>query len=265
MRLRRTDERGFALLLVLWTTALLALIFTQLVSSGRSETAIAANVRAGASAEAAADAALYQAIFHLLDPSRAGWAADGRTYDLHLPGARASVSIIDLSGRVNPNTASVALLAALMAELGTERTRAEAVAQAIVDWRSPGDQGAYTAPRYAAAGLPYRPAQSAFQSIDELGLVLGMTPDLLQRLAPHLSLANPDNPDRAHADPVVLRAMRDIGLDMQQPAKQARARDVLITAAATDSAGARFVRRAIVRLGSTALFEILGWSSPSWS
>ncbi len=261
---RRTQERGFALLIVLWALVLLTLVFTQLVSAGRGEAEQTANLRAGATAEAATDAAVYQAIFHLHDPSPARWAADGAAHVLHLPDATVTVSIVDLAGRVNPNTASAALLAALMGELGADRTTADTLAEAIVDWRVPDAQDRFGAARYIAAGLPYGPARSAFQSLDELGLVFGMPPAMLALLAPHLSLANPDNPDPRFADPVVLRAMRDIKLDTTPTTKPGGPRNVMITAAAAEPSGARFIRRATVRLGSAQPFAFLAWESLPW-
>jgi general secretion pathway protein K len=260
----RPHERGFALLIVLWALVLLTLVFTQLVSAGRGEAELTANLRAGATAEAAADAGVYQAIFHLHDPSPARWAADGAAHVMRLPGASVSVSIVDLAGRINPNTASAALLAALMSELGADRTTADTMAEAIVDWRVPDAQGRFGPVRYIAAGLPYGPARSGFQSLDEVGLVLGMSPAMLALLAPHLSLASPDNPDPRFADPVVLRAMRDIKLDTTPTAKPGGPRNVMITAAAAEPSGARFVRRATVRLGSARPFAFLSWDSLPW-
>jgi hypothetical protein len=59
-------ERGFVLLLVLWSMALLG---AHVTATGRSELALAANLQAAATAEALADGALHEAIWHLLaDP-----------------------------------------------------------------------------------------------------------------------------------------------------------------------------------------------------
>ena len=261
---RGRREHGFALLIVLWTMVLLALVFTQLVSAGRGEAQLAANLRAEAVAEATADGAAYEAIFRLLDPSPSQWLADGAPHISQAEGGREVVSIADLSGSVNPNTAPPPLLASLLEELGADKTQADSAGEAMVEWRSPDVQGRFGADRYAAAGLPYRPARSGFQSIDEVGLVLGMTPSLLALLAPHLSLANPDNPNPLRADPVVLRAMQAAGIDIAVEAKPEPVRNVMITAAVITRSGARFVRRATVRLGSHALFEILGWDSAVW-
>ena len=51
--------------------------------------------------------------------------------------------------------------------------------------------------QYQAAGLPYGPANRPFDSLDELGLVLGMTPTLLARMRPFLSVYQEgDTPDK---------------------------------------------------------------------
>jgi general secretion pathway protein K len=127
---RRKGGRGFALLIVLWALVLLSLVFTQIVAAGRSQTNLAANLRAAAVVRTEADGMLYQAIFHVLDPSPAGWPADGATRTVRLAGASAAITVVDLAGRINPNTAPAPLLAALLAQLGADRTTAQAIAAA---------------------------------------------------------------------------------------------------------------------------------------
>ena len=65
----RRGERGFALLLVLWSLALLALLGAQLTGSARSQTRLAGNLRANAMVQAAADGAAQEAILRLLQRS----------------------------------------------------------------------------------------------------------------------------------------------------------------------------------------------------
>jgi len=65
------------------------------------------------------------------------------------------------------------------------------LADAIQDWRDADTlkrpRGA-EAPEYEAAGLTYKPANAPFQSVEELRLVLGMTPALYQQLAPLITI-----------------------------------------------------------------------------
>jgi general secretion pathway protein K len=57
-----SSQRGFALLIVLWTMVLLALLVAQFTTTGRTEVQVATNLRANAATEAAADGAIYQTI-----------------------------------------------------------------------------------------------------------------------------------------------------------------------------------------------------------
>jgi len=66
----RFDERGFALLIVLWTLVLIAFIVAACHRGWTNRVQIAANLSANAAAQAAADGAIYQAIFQVSDPRR---------------------------------------------------------------------------------------------------------------------------------------------------------------------------------------------------
>ncbi|WP_419758752.1 general secretion pathway protein GspK [Acidisoma sp.] len=264
MRLPRRLEhpRGFALLIVLWSMVLLSLLFARLVSAGRSEAEIAFNLRAAAQRQAQADGLLYSVIFSLLGPGR-HWPADGAAHRIRLPAAVASVSIENLDGLINPNTASPALLYALLSRVGADATTARSVSQAMADWRSPDAQGVFEAPQYLSAGLSYTPAGSPFQSIGELGLVLGMTPELLAKLAPHLSLYNGDNPNPDDADPVVRHALRDTGTVGTSGASHPL-RVVAVDIVISGAGGTEASRQADVQLQSSSSptgFQILTWES----
>ena len=261
-------ERGFALLVVLWAVVLLSLLATQLTAAGRTEVQLAANLKAAAAAEAAADGGILEAAFHLLDPA-SRWAADGRNHEVQAPGARIVLRIDNEAGKVNPNLAEPPLLQALMRHLDADQKSAEGIADAIADWRYPGAQprphGA-KAPQYRAAGLDYEPPGTPFSSVDEVGAVLGMTPALLDRMRPYLSVLTDTGPDPAAAAPVVLQAIRDVSGPPRGGATPAPPRTVTITAAAISDAGGRFTRRAAIRLGATSkepLVRVLTWEAPA--
>jgi Tfp pilus assembly protein PilX len=61
---RVRSSQGFALIVVAWFLVLSAAIATYMMANARTETAIARNVVAAASAEALADAAIAQTIFN---------------------------------------------------------------------------------------------------------------------------------------------------------------------------------------------------------
>lgn len=258
-------ERGFALLIVLWSLALLALLGTRVTSAGRTEAQLARNLRDAAMAEAAADGAIHQAVFHLLDRSSRRWVADGQAR--RIDGAGVSVSVLprNPAGLVNPNSAPPALMAALIREVGGDARSAPAVGAAIFDWRTPGQiasPGGAKARGYAATGRTYAPPGKPFTDLDELGAVLGMTPALLAALRPHLSLYNFGRIEPALAGPVVLRALAAAGVG--QPELDQVGPIVLLRADAALANGAGFTRRAAILLTPAPggrPFRVLSWES----
>jgi general secretion pathway protein K len=255
-------ERGFALLIVLWSMVLLSLLVTRLISSGRSEANIAFNLRSAAQLQAQADGLVALGIFNALRSNTGAWKPDGVVYRQSLTqNAVGQVKMIDLGGRVNPNTASAPMLAALLLQVGATTQQATTVSQAILAWRSPDVQGAYELPQYKAANLPYGPAGSLFQSLGEVKLVFGMTPTLFSKLAPHLSLYNTDNPEPRLADELTRRALQEA--DRATPDQLRPPRDIHVTAEADAAGNRRAIREADVelRISSSRLgFRILSWT-----
>ena len=203
---------GFALLVVLWTVALLALLGSHVTGAARQAASLSLLLHGAARADALADGLVAEAIFRLLDPSAHGWKADGMPRAVRLGGGVGEVVVLDHAGRINPSLVPVDLLASVLRRDGVEQGRAERLAAAIVDWHSFGDipvPGGAKLPQYRAAGLSYGPPHEAFRSPEELGLVLGMTPDVLARLLPHVSVWTRGRVRLERADPVVAQAVQD--------------------------------------------------------
>jgi len=265
MKPRPRRQRGFALLIVLWSLALLALLGTHVTSAGRTEVRIARNLRDAAQAEAAADGAIHEAVFRLQDRSERRWRTDGQTRELRTDTATIAVRIDDPRGLVNPNSAPAGLLAALIREVGGEPRGAVGIAAAIFDWRAPGEraspEGAKT-PHYVAAGSAFGPTGHAFAHLAELNAVLGMTPELLAALRPHLSLYNFGPVDPSRTNPTIARALQAAGVG--QPALNDLGPILLVRAEAMLASGARFTRRATLLLlpaRDGRAFRILDWDS----
>ena len=256
-------QRGFALLVVLWSMALLALLGAQLTGAGRTEAQIARNLRASAGVEAAADGAVQEAIFHLLASGEARWGADGVVRRWRIGEAAVEVRIFSESGKLNPNRAPIAVMAALLRRLGAEPRQAGQVAAAIFDWRTPGQRaspGGAKAAEYRAAGRDVVPTGRPFESLDELGAVLGMTPALLAALRPSLSIYNEAGLDVRYAPPAVVLALADIGMEFDPPTEARQAVTIVATAGLAE--GARFRRQAVVRILGIAdehPWQILAW------
>jgi general secretion pathway protein K len=256
-------ERGFALLIVLWTLALLALLGTQSLTAARQDTQIARNLLDAAALQAAANGAVQQAIFASLDTSNRHWGADGITRTIRVGRFPVAVRMDNEAEKINPNIASVALLQALFTAVGADRTTAAGVAASIAEWRTtamPGRPNDAMA-RYVGAGRDYGPSGAPFTHIDELSAVLGMTPGLLARLRPHLTIFTDGDPDLGTTDTVVAQALaltgQSTGTGVQEIAGL-----LSITADARGTAQGHFTVHAIVRTNAQAQgrrYELLAY------
>jgi general secretion pathway protein K len=188
----RERESGWALVSVLWTLTMLALMAaaTQAltVTAYESERHAMTDARAGADL----DAALVRAVLGISDlrPDQR-WRADGTPRAMVYDGVRVRISVQDELGRIDLNAASSANIRALLIGHGLSADDASTLADRIADWRSaPGPvslKGATDAD-YRAAGLAYGPRHGPFQTVDEARLVLGMSPALFARIRPALTV-----------------------------------------------------------------------------
>jgi general secretion pathway protein K len=217
--------RGAALLLVLWLVALLTALVGGFALVARVEHLQGRVLVGGIEAGTAARAGLEYALMRLaITEPRRQWRPDGRAYDWRFDDSDVEVVIVDENGKVDLNQADAALLTGLLRALDVEAAQAGRIAGAIIDWRDsdPLTQpaGGGEDPDYAAAGLPYGAKDMEFESIAELEQVLGMTPEIYARLAPHVTVhSGRSRPESAFASAEVLTAL---GLDGERVDAQRR-------------------------------------------
>ncbi len=262
--MRPVHPRGFALLIVLWSVVLLALLATGIAAAGRSDAQLAANIRRAAAAQQAADGGVFAAVFHAEDAPARAWPVDGTRREERFGPYTLTLTVADESRKLNPNYTPPALLAAVLTASGADPTQAAAIAGAIGQWHAPGNRDA-TDILYRTAGLSAAPTGQPFRSVDELGLVLGMTPALLDRLRPHFSVYARGALDFAQADPVIRNAVLGLNGGQPPPAPGARPAVLEITADAQGGDGSRFVRHAVVETGADRtgrLFRVVQWDAP---
>jgi general secretion pathway protein K len=262
---------GFALIIVLWTLVLIGFIVAHVSASGRTEIRIAGNLVANSVAQAAADGAIFEAIFNLSDPQpEQRWPIDGTARQVVIGNSRVIVRLDDEASWINPSTASPALLDALLQVTGSDPESAHRIATAIGEW-----VGSAAAARpqetlvaeYRAAGLDYGPPGGPIETLSELGRVLGMTPAVLAAIRPHLTLFGPAEPSPATTDPVVAAALA-LSTPAGQPVAQANqptpdALTVRVTALASGPGNASVTRTAVVRTGTTLPqgYTVLAWGN----
>ncbi len=260
-------EAGFALLIVLWALGLLALLVTGLTGSGRTQIALAEAARAAAVAEAAADGAVQRAIYQARDGT---WPADGQPRRVVIGRATVEVMVEDQSERINPNYSSPALLASLLTASGLPTEPALELARRMVDWRTATPfaiEGGLKLDRYRQAGLPYGPPDRPFATVDEIGLVAGVTPVLLDRLRPFVSVDQTGDPRLAAAAAAGGAAVRQAEMTAHAPVLigfVSPDQTVQIRAAAVLPNGIRFVRTAVVRLQKQPGPDERGWQILHW-
>lgn len=210
-----TNQRGMALLVVLWTLSLLSLMALAFAQNAWLERHRVRNLIDAAAAQSILQAGLSFAVTSLLH-SRNGraWAHDGTPYHMKFAGSDVTISLQDANGCLNINSATAADIQALLGTIGVGNDIAQSLAAAIVDWRD-SDQlrspNGAELPEYVNAGSLERPANRSFLSTAELNGVLGMTPEIADRLLPLVSIfpAGPEiNPVTAPEQ--VLRADRSI-------------------------------------------------------
>jgi general secretion pathway protein K len=94
----------------------------------------------------------------------------------------ATVDFKPENGRVDLNAASKELLVGLFTQLGATPRAAEDHANRVVAWRTTPPKGDHSeADSYQNAGLRYTPRGASFPHINELSLVLGLPPALVER------------------------------------------------------------------------------------
>lgn len=205
--------RGAALLIVLWLIALLTAVIGGFALTARVEHMQGRVLSRGVVADEAARAGLEYAMTRVVDlnPQRQ-WPPNGSEQTWAFGDAEVTVKIVDETGKIDLNAADVVLFTELMRGMGAEPEQARRLASAILDWRDPDvlsqPEGGAEDAQYASAGLPYGAKDAPFETVAELELLLGMTPDLYRRLAPHLTVySGQPRPNEEYASGEVLQAM----------------------------------------------------------
>jgi general secretion pathway protein K len=292
---RSLRDRGFALILVIWVLALLALLGAEVAADSRSAAVVSRNRLDLAQLQASADAGITLAVMGVLNPVIAArWQADGRVHDGQYAGRRLAITVADEGGKIDVNTASKELIAGLLNEFGADRNQQALITQAILDRRKQFVLTAPTVPsntgRIFGQSHVINLANLAFADVSELRLLPGMTRPLYTRLEPEVTVysQNPTiNPmtasrqtllaipgtESGDADAVIaLRAGGAMQLDAEESSKLAlyarvdTLHVVSITARATLPDGASFTRRAVVAVSPDRPLEptrILRWEQPA--
>ena len=203
------SESGFVIVAVLWILAALATLATIFsIYLSNSAQALAVN-DTGLQAEALVSASLELTTYQLMVAGDKARPAQG-SFHFRLDSADVLVNFSSEAARVDLNFASREMLANLFAVLGADQEAAREHADRIIGWRTRPKAGAANDEEalYGAAGLAYSPRQSLFNHVNELGLVLGLPPVLVDRALPYLTVfSGSSNVDVLIAPPAIIAAL----------------------------------------------------------
>jgi len=194
------NSRGVVLVMVLWVITILSVVALEFSYAMRTEVNITRNyqdeLRLYAAAQGSAQRAIAELILkhdsrvqQLRRTAQEGeipeenreWVTDGREYRLPFEEAEGVVRVLGEAGKVNLNRVSDAALRKIMNTLGLEGEARDVAVDSILDWRDPDDfiriNGAENE-YYQSLKEPYECKNGNFDSVEELLLVRGITPEL---------------------------------------------------------------------------------------
>jgi general secretion pathway protein K len=180
---------GFILVAALWIlTALATLAMIASVYVAQSAVALRTNDEA-MQTEALISASVELTAYQLSTAAIASRPTRG-AFRFRLARAEVTVEFMSEAARIDLNAAPKALIAGLFVVLGAPPEAAEQYAERVVAWRSPPRLNAQDSEEslYRAAGLLYSPRRSPFNHVDELWLVLGLPPALVERALPFVTV-----------------------------------------------------------------------------
>jgi general secretion pathway protein K len=184
-----TSEQGFVLVAVLWLLAALALLVTvfavHLSNSARALSLNDGALKTEALVSAGIELAAYR--LQLADEDKR---PSQDAFHVRLSGADLAVSVMTEAVRVDLNAAPKELLAGLLTVLGASEDDAKEGADRIIGWRTKAgsDDASKEEALYQAAGRTYGPRQAPFAHVNELALVLNLSPALVERALPYVTV-----------------------------------------------------------------------------
>ncbi|MCP3409957.1 general secretion pathway protein GspK [Bradyrhizobium sp. CCGB01] len=183
------DGRGFIVVVVLWLLAALAglaLVYLTYVTN----TAVTVAVNADRlQADALVNAGLELAAYRLTAQNEATRPTSG-TFNARVGAGRLSVTFRSEAARIDLNMAPKPILAGLMTALGVSATDAPVYADRILGWRSSTESGQDNPEDtyYRTLGASYLPRHAPFPHSDELWLVRGIPPAVVERVLPFVTV-----------------------------------------------------------------------------
>lgn len=183
------SERGIALLMVFWVLTILMVIVLSFSYMTRTESHATLVFKEGMEKKFLAEAGIERGIMELFYRNQnfsvegsEVWKIDGTPYTVQMGDGYCTIRIMDESGHVNINSVSDIILKNLLLNVGVQAEEADTIVDSIMDWKDPDDlhrlHGAES-DYYMSLPTPYKAKNANFDTLEELLLVKGVTPEIL--------------------------------------------------------------------------------------
>ncbi len=185
--------------MVLWVITILTVVVLEFSFAMRTEVNITKNFKDELQLYATAQGGVQRAIAEMIfkndtrlqqlrktmkteeiAPEKKEWVPDGRPYTVKFDQGECELRIMSEAGKININTVSETTLRKIIGNLGLEGEARDIVTDSILDWidaddfrRINGAENDY----YQSLKEPYNCKNGSFDSIEELLLVRGVTPE----------------------------------------------------------------------------------------
>ena len=194
-----TKQRGFALVVVLWAGALLAMLAAAIAHRAREDVVLTRNLVDATDAELAADSGLQYALERVLNEGSELFLGTHSVQPWEFNGAEVRISVTDETARIDLNAATEQLITNLFAAAGADPDSATALAAGVVAYRRRNASDSFR-----TLGRP----PVGFLTTEELRKIDGMTRPLFDRLYDAITVFTSRKiPRSEHAVPLVRAAM----------------------------------------------------------
>ena len=186
-------QRGIALLMVLWALTILMVMVFSFSYMARTEAYAALSFRQTIEKKFLAEAGTERGMAELLymnanknntavEPGDEVWRMDGRPYKILTENGYYTIGITNEAGKVDINTTPELILRNLLLNLGLNPDDVDVIVDSVMDWKDLDDlhrlHGAES-DYYMSLPNPYKAKNANFDTLEELLLVRGITPEIL--------------------------------------------------------------------------------------
>jgi general secretion pathway protein K len=185
----RTNARGFIVVAVLWILAALSALVLIYLSYVTNTAVVVAGSTDRVQTDALVTAGVELAAYQLTAVKEEVRPTSG-TFDARMGAAKVIVTFRSEAARIDLNAAPKGLLTGLMTGLGASPSDAAGYADHILAWRKPTEAGDNDPENslYRSSGAAYIPRHAPFPASEELWLVRGIPPAIVEAMLPFVTV-----------------------------------------------------------------------------